>query len=181
MGTSIYMKESSNTLLKKRPEPTPYNPAFIDVEDAINTDNPPSSNINPNKDRNSSSSKKPINSTSVKIETYKDLEVEELIRNFTNELLSAKTFAEKKPILNRLYRRTNITKKNGHIHRFLIFQLITEFSKSTTYQSKVFSLTTLKRALEFCTGLEYEFKKTLMETIMLHLEIEENHDHLVLL
>ena len=164
-------------MLKKRPNPEPYNPSVINLEDAELQNQQQL-----NKERNSSS-KKATNLThsSVKIDAYKDIEMEEQIRNFTNDVSSAKTFNEKRVILNKIFRKANMTKKAGHIHRFLVFQLISEFSCSNSYQSKNFALTMLKRALEFCTSLEYEFKKTLVETIMLHLEVCENNDENVLL
>ena len=77
---------------KKRSEPsTAYNPAVINIEEQ-----PPSQAQL--KDRASSNKKNTTasNNTSLKIDAYKDLEVEELIRSFMTELSTAKTFNEKK-------------------------------------------------------------------------------------
>lgn len=164
-------------MLKKRSNPEPYNPSVINLED-VELQNQQQLN----KERNSSSKKiANVSHQSIKIETHKDIEMEEQIRSFTNDISSAKTFNEKRVILNKIFRKANMTKKAGHVHRFLIFQLVSEFSCSNSFQSKNFALTMLKRAFGFCTNLEYDFKKTLIETIMLHLEIEESNDQIVLL
>jgi hypothetical protein len=162
-------------MLKKRPEPTAYNPSIINVEDAHGL-SAPSKEHRP---APSSNQKNSVGQNMLVIDKNRDLDAEELIRSYTIELASAKSFDERKAILNKIFRKANLTKKAGHIHRFLIYQLICEYSKATLYKHKFFALSTMKRAFEFCTSLEYEFKKTIMETLMLHLEIEENHDHIV--
>lgn len=170
-------------MLKKRPEPA-YNQVInleaphqapTSQEIQRRSSFPPVSQ-NPN-----SNSTNPNASSLITVDRNRDLEGEEQIRAFTTELTSATNFVDRKLVINRLFRRSQCTKRSGQIHRFLVYNLLIEYSHATIYQHKNFALSKLRHALDFCTPLEFDFKKTLIETLMLHLEIEANHDLIVLI